>query len=358
MKRLRLVLALWLLAPIALYAQAARPADPLPEQLDRIFNKKDYEEKKFGPFQWLDGGKAYTTVEPSPAALGGKDIVRYDSATGTRRVLVSASSLVPTPGSQPLAIDDYSWSPDGKKLLVFTNTKKVWRQNTRGDYWVLDLATGQLRKLGADEPASTLMFAKFSPDGTRVAYVRANDLWVEDLASGADHAADLRRQRRRSSTARPTGSTRRSSASATASAGARTGKTSPSGTSTPAASATSRSSTTPTRSTRSSRASPIPRSAPTNSAVKIGVVAAGGGAPRWVELPGDPREHLRGTHGVRRLLGRGRDPAAEPPPEHQRRLARRSRDRQGPPDAPRRGPRVARRRGRPGSGSRARSSSG
>jgi len=61
----------------------------------------------------------------------------------------------------------------------------VWRENTRGDYWVLDLASHQLRKLGGDAPQSTLMFAKFAPDGGRVAYVRQNDLYVEDVVGGA-----------------------------------------------------------------------------------------------------------------------------------------------------------------------------
>ena len=76
-------------------------------------------------------------------------------------------------------------SPDRKRLLIFTNSRKVWRQNTRGDFWILDLATWQLaqaRRPGAKP--STLMFAKFSPDGGRVAYVRENNLYVEDLADG------------------------------------------------------------------------------------------------------------------------------------------------------------------------------
>ena len=132
----------------------------------------------------MDEGRAYTTVEPSAADPEAKDIVRYDTASGARRVLVPASALVPAPGQKPLTIDDYGWSKDGKRLLLFTNTKKVWRCNTRGDYWVLDLAIGKLSKLGAGGPESSLMFAKFSPDGSRVAYVRANDVWVEDIASG------------------------------------------------------------------------------------------------------------------------------------------------------------------------------
>ena len=98
---------------------------------------------------------------------------------------VSAARLVPPGDSMPIAIEDYAVSPDRKRLLLFTNSRKVWRQNTRGDYWVLDLATWGLRKLGGPDAApSTLMFAKFSPDGGRVAYVREHNLFVEDLAGG------------------------------------------------------------------------------------------------------------------------------------------------------------------------------
>ena len=71
---------------------------------------------------------------------------------------------------------------------MFTASRKVWRTNSRGDYWVLDRGTGALKKLGGDAPASSLMFAKFSPDGARAAYVRANNLYIEDLAIGAIRA--------------------------------------------------------------------------------------------------------------------------------------------------------------------------
>src|SRR5690606_24191503 len=88
--------------------------------------------------------------------------------------------------SAPLAIENYIWSADRNRVLIFTNSERVWRTNTRGDYWVLDRESGRLKKLGgtAAKP-STLMFAKFSPDGDRVGYVRENNLYVEDLASGA-----------------------------------------------------------------------------------------------------------------------------------------------------------------------------
>jgi len=81
-------------------------------------------------------------------------------------------------------VADYHWSADNSKLLIFTNTRKVWRYHTRGDYWVLDLKTRKLGQLGKGIPATTLMFAKFSPDAARVAYVSQNNIYVESLDSG------------------------------------------------------------------------------------------------------------------------------------------------------------------------------
>ncbi len=162
----------------------AQELPALADMLRRIFSTEEFTEKSFGPARWLENGAAYTTVEPS-ATAGTKDIARYDTATGSRQVLVAASQLVPPGAKSPLSIEDYSWSKDMKRLLLFTNTRRVWRRNTRGDYWVLDRDTGRLQKLGGNAPESTLMFAKFSPDGSRVAYVRANNLYVEDVASGS-----------------------------------------------------------------------------------------------------------------------------------------------------------------------------
>jgi dipeptidyl-peptidase 4 len=167
------------------FAQNVPPASPISADSDkllhRLFASTDFEVKNFGPARWLDDGQSYTTVETSAANKDAQDIVRYETATGKREVLVSAEKLIPS-GEAPLAIEDYAWSKDKTRLLVY-NSAPVWRLNTRGDYWVLNLVSGTLQKLGGDAPASSLMFAKFSPDGARVAYVRANNIYVEDLAT-------------------------------------------------------------------------------------------------------------------------------------------------------------------------------
>jgi dipeptidyl-peptidase-4 len=159
------------------------PFDPV-LTVERIFAGREFAAERFGPARWMSDGASYTTLEPSAEAKGGRDLVLYDAASGKRSVLVSAAKLVPSGASGPLAIGDYAWSPDGKVLIVFTNSKRVWRQNTRGDFWTYELATGRLRQLGRDFEASSLMFAKLSPDGRRAAYVVKSNIYAEELATG------------------------------------------------------------------------------------------------------------------------------------------------------------------------------
>ena len=162
---------------------AARQTDPAKLTVPRIYEGTDFTLAKFGPARWLGDGASYTTLEPAQGGAG-TDIVKYDTDTGRREVLVSAGQLTPAGATVPLTIDDYAWTPDQRRLLVFTNTQRVWRLNTRGDYWILDRTSGKLTRLGGPAKPSTLMYAKFDPSGTRVGFVRENDLYVQDLAGG------------------------------------------------------------------------------------------------------------------------------------------------------------------------------
>ena len=153
--------------------------------LKRIFADKEFQSDWFGPSRWIDGGDGYTTLEKSKEYHSFLEIVRYETASGNREVLVNAAMLIPNGETAPLHIENYNWSFDKSKLLIYTNSKRVWRKNTKGDYWVLDLKVGNLQKLGGNNAKpSTLMFAKFSPDGERVGYVREHNIYVENLRNG------------------------------------------------------------------------------------------------------------------------------------------------------------------------------
>lgn len=151
--------------------------------IDRIFKDAEFKLPEWGPAYWLEDGKGYTVLEKSETVTNVSDIVRVEIESGRRDILVSASNLVVKGEVQPLKIEDYACSKDGTKVLLFTNTKRVWRKETRGDYWVFDLKTKELKKLGGKAAPSTLMFATFSPDGQRVAYVCQNNLYVQAVDS-------------------------------------------------------------------------------------------------------------------------------------------------------------------------------
>jgi len=180
MRRHKVFLTLFFVAVIGFYLEA-REKDLSLLTLERIFSSKEFIAERFDPARWMKDGSGYTTLESSEAQEGGQDIVRYDPDSGRREIIIPCTRLIPKGESSPLKIDNYEWSPDGKRLLIFTNSKRVWRQKTRGDYWVLDLKSRHLHKLGGDAKPSTLMFAKFSPDGRRVGYVHERNIYIEDL---------------------------------------------------------------------------------------------------------------------------------------------------------------------------------
>jgi dipeptidyl-peptidase-4 len=268
---------------------AAEEKDPSLLTVARIFASGELGAQEFS-VRWLGDGHRYLRLEGSKASTGGRDIVGYDAKTGDREVLVPAARLIPPGESSPLKIDGYAFSEDRSLLLVYTNSKRVWRRNTRGDYWVLDRTSRELRKLGGDAKPASLMFAKFSPTAREVAYVRENDIYVEDprnhritrlttssspeIINGTfdwvyEEELDLRDGFRWSPDGKSiaywqlnTGGVREVSLI----------------------------NNTDGLYPRVIRIK-YPKAGETNAACRVGVVGVGGGETRWMEIPGDPRNH-------------------------------------------------------------------
>lgn len=132
-------------------------------------------------FNWTKDGNAYFTIEAG-------EVIKNSLPDMGKTVIVDKAMLTPANAKTPIPIRNFFFSADNGQVLIYTNSKKVWRYDTRGDYWVLNLSTKKLQQIGKSRPVSSLMFAKFSPDGKKVAYVSESNLYVEDLASGKQTA--------------------------------------------------------------------------------------------------------------------------------------------------------------------------
>jgi len=168
--------------------------------LEQIYKEKDFKAERSTYFTWLDDGTGYTVLEERESdknsqddkakddehGAKGNDIVFYNADGTGRKVLVSYEKLIPKGEKEPLTVESYQWSKDGKWLMVFTNGEQVWRSRSRGDFWLLNLETDSLYQLGGENiEAKKLMFAKFSPDSSKVAYVRDNNIYMEKVGSKA-----------------------------------------------------------------------------------------------------------------------------------------------------------------------------
>ncbi|QDT52893.1 Prolyl tripeptidyl peptidase precursor [Caulifigura coniformis] len=150
--------------------------------IDRIFTAKEFDGEAAPRITWSKRRPGYYMFVSAKAGVG-RDLVYVDPASGEQEVILPGHGFIPPGQTQPIAIDGFEFSNDESKLLVFTNSRRVWRTNTRGDYYVVDIAGRDLRKVGGPALPSTLMFARFSPDGSHVAFVRENNLYVQHLRS-------------------------------------------------------------------------------------------------------------------------------------------------------------------------------
>ncbi len=149
--------------------------------IDRIYASQEFSQQWAQPFQWIDGGNAYVKVEWEK---GAQSVAKYITKSKEKTVIIPSEALIPEGKEKPIRIEDISFSNNLSKVLIFTNSARVWRTNTKGDYWVFDIATQKLQQIGKEFPASSLMFAKFSPNNDKVAYVSEFNIYTEDLTTG------------------------------------------------------------------------------------------------------------------------------------------------------------------------------
>ncbi len=282
------LLILFLLASSPMSAEE-RSVDPSLLTVERLFGSKEFDIETLPELRWSKRSAAYFTLDKASDGSG-QDLVRTDLATGAKEVIVPASAFLPKDAKASLKVDAFEFSADESRLLIYTNSQRVWRQNTRGDYWVLDVPSKEMRMLGGEAAAATLMFAKFSPDGSRVAYVRENNLYVQDVQSLAITALTTDGSKTLiNGTADWVNEEELSLRDCY--------RWSPDGkqilfwqfdtTGVPEFHMVDNAAGNSPRVTTFA----YPKVGEKNSSTRLGVISASGGAVRWLSLPGDPREH-------------------------------------------------------------------
>ncbi len=178
-----------LLASLAFPATWCRPAvaqpagDQVPS-LEQIHDSRFLSEAPFLMGRWADEGAnvMYAVLDEE---TGATSLVRYNLADDSETVLVPGDALVATDTREQIQIEGFSLSDDGSKVLILADTERLWRDNTLGYYYLYEIDTGLLRPLSR-RSAGLQQFAKFSPDGRHVGFVRNRNLFVVDLFTGRE----------------------------------------------------------------------------------------------------------------------------------------------------------------------------
>ncbi len=149
--------------------------------LDEIYGTKSgtFTAKTVTGVNWMKQGGFYTSLQPG-------QVVKYSIATGEAvETLFDQNTATITGTQEKIAIEGYQLSPDERKLLLTTEEEPLYRRSKKAEYYVYDLGIKSLVKLSQN---GKQQYATFSPDGTKVAFVRENNLYLTDLATQTETA--------------------------------------------------------------------------------------------------------------------------------------------------------------------------
>lgn len=161
------------------YSQEPQKIIKQPITVESIWKTYEFSSKGFPGFNGMKDGEHFTKVnfEDNHFSISKHAFLNY---SGKGEVLVSDENLLYNGVSIP--VEGYEFNADETKMLFTTSVESVYRRSYTAEYFIYDLKTKKLAPLDETHKKATL--ADFSPDGTKVAYVHANNLYVKDLASG------------------------------------------------------------------------------------------------------------------------------------------------------------------------------
>lgn len=170
-----LLVSLVALYPLLVFGQATQRQ----WTIDEVF-RLNSSFKSFGAVRWIEGGKKFSYMDGDTATRQ-RNVYSYTVANGKRELLIDAAMVAGTDGKK-IRIGSYEWSADGENILV-TGTLTARRTKTGGRFGLYNIRTKTFRMV---RDSGEQAIIKLSPDGKKIGFVRGNNLFVMDAASGKE----------------------------------------------------------------------------------------------------------------------------------------------------------------------------
>ncbi len=169
-QKLILILLLALGLPAGLAAQGKKPLT-----LEEVVGGAFYPENIYGVTPIPGDGEHYTQMNAA-----GTQVIKYSFRTGQQvEVLFDATQARECPFRQ---FDSYRFSPDGGTLLIATETTPIYRHSYTAVHYLYSLkrnAEGRIdNKVERLSDGGPQQVPVFSPDGTMIAFVRDNNIFL------------------------------------------------------------------------------------------------------------------------------------------------------------------------------------
>ena len=150
---------------------------------EEIWHSSKFFGKSIRGVRSMNDGLFFTTLERDGEYTS---VIKFSYESYEKvETVVNSEDLIPQGNDINIGISDYTFSADESKLLISTDVEKIYRRSSRANYYIYDLQTKTLKSL-SDQEKGKQRLAEFSPDGSKVAFVRDNNLFVSTLESGEE----------------------------------------------------------------------------------------------------------------------------------------------------------------------------
>jgi len=162
---------------IALFFTFSTYAQKKSITLEDVWTKGTFSSKGVAGFNSLNDERYFCNLDDK------QNLLRFEFASGNIvDTIFKKTELISSADQKPISFYSFEFSTDESKILIPTQTEHIYRHSSKSVFYVFDLNTRKLSKPVADK----IMYATFSPDGKKIAYVKENNLYYFDLKRGVE----------------------------------------------------------------------------------------------------------------------------------------------------------------------------